>query len=104
MKKNTTPGKTNAGCNAGGKVFVRSEHAVSRMIDGEAVIVEPKKGLVNVVTTVGSSIWQLLDGTRTAGDIAGIIAAEYDVLPATAMEDTIAFLENLADKELVRNL
>ncbi len=64
-------------CNAGGMIVARSEHVVSRMVDGEAVIVEPQKGLVNVVTTVGSRIWELVDGARTAADIADMIATEW---------------------------
>ena len=84
-----------------GMPALRSEHAVSRLFGDEAVIVESRKGLVNVVNVVGSRIWELADGAHTADDIAGIIGSEYDVTPDAARKDTLAFLEDMASKGLI---
>lgn len=82
-------------------VFRRNQDAVFRVIDGEAVVVEPRKGLVSVLNEVGCRIWELADGTATAGAIAQTIADEFDVAVQTALADTIAFLDDLRDKGLV---
>ena len=37
----------------------KSEDTASRIIDGEAVIVIPQKGVVTVLNETGSGIWQL---------------------------------------------
>jgi hypothetical protein len=79
----------------------KSEHIVFRMVDGEAVLVEPRKGLVTVINSVGSRIWELVDGSRTASDIAEVIAGEYDTSPDTALKDAVEFLRDMAEKDLV---
>jgi len=82
-------------------VFTRSEHVVSRTVDGEEVIVEPGNGMVNIISAVGSRIWGLLDGNRTAVEIANIIAAEYEVEPDQALRDCLGFLSDMESKKLV---
>ncbi|MBN1673287.1 MAG: PqqD family protein [Kiritimatiellae bacterium] len=82
-------------------VLRRSEHAVHRIVDGEAVIVEPNKGLVNVVNDSGTRIWELLDGQRTVGAIAESIEREFDVPAETALADALEFLRDCAEKGLV---
>lgn len=77
----------------------RQEPAVvSRLIDGEAVLVHPGQGKVRVLNTVGARLWELANGERTAGDIAQIIAGEYEVNLARAETDVLAFYGDLVDR------
>lgn len=46
-------------------------------------------------------IWRRLDGRRTVGDIADLLAAEYDIDVETALADTTDVLADLASRELV---
>jgi pyrroloquinoline quinone biosynthesis protein D len=71
---------------------------VSRLIDGEAVLVHPGQGKVRVLNPVGARLWELADGVRTAGDIAQIIASEYDVDLVRAEADVLAFCSDLVDR------
>ena len=80
----------------------RSDNTVYRMVDGEAVIVEPLNGLVNVINEIGSQIWELIDGKRSAGKIAEIITSEYEVSSQIAMDDTLQFLAEMSEKKLVK--
>jgi hypothetical protein len=80
----------------------RAANAVYRMVDGEAVIVEPQNGLVNVINEAGSRIWELIDNKRSASQIADIISSEYEISAKIALEDTIAFLDEMAEKGLVK--
>ena len=81
-------------------VISKSKHVVTRVVDGEAVIVEPQKGMVNVINTVGSRIWELLDGKHTVAEIANVIADEYEVSPEQALSDTMEFIEDIESKRL----
>ncbi|MHC4627085.1 MAG: PqqD family protein [Planctomycetota bacterium] len=79
----------------------RSEDTASRVVDGEAVIVIPQKGVVTVLNETGSGIWQLLDGRNSIEDITNIISSEFDVPREQAEKDTLGFIEELIEKEMV---
>ncbi|MCX6032229.1 MAG: PqqD family protein [Chloroflexi bacterium] len=74
---------------------------VSRLIDGEAVIVHPRQGVVRVLNGVGSRLWELADGRRSAAELAEAITREYEVDGARASAETLAFLTDLAERDLV---
>ncbi len=65
------------------------------VVDGSAVIVLADSGIVNVLNSVGTRIWELTDGSRTVQQIADAIQAEYAVTLDVAVRDVIAFLQNL---------
>jgi hypothetical protein len=73
----------------------------ARIIDGEAVIVLPESGQVNVLNEVGSRIWELIDGTRNVGEITKIIVAEYDVTAEQAERDISDFIQELVDNKML---
>ena len=68
---------------------------VSRVIDGEAVLVHPGQARIRVLNAVGARIWELVDGQRTLGDIAQAISAEYEVDLSRAQTDVLAFCADL---------
>jgi len=74
---------------------------VSRLIDGEAVLVHPGQGVVRVLNQVGATLWELTDGQRSAAELADALVAEYDVDPARAQADVLAFLADLADRGVI---
>ena len=80
----------------------RAQNTVYRMVDGEAVVVEPQNGLVNVINDVGSRIWELTDGRRSVTQIAAIIAGEYETTESTALKDTTEFFAEMLEKQLVQ--
>lgn len=74
---------------------------VGQILNDEAVLLIPGKGEVKVLNAVGARIWSLADGTRTIAQIAAVIAAEYTVERAQAEADTLAFVAELAQREMV---
>ncbi len=74
---------------------------VSRLIDGEAVLVHPGQGVVRVLNQVGAYLWELTDGERSAADLAAALVAEYEVDPARAQADVLAFLADLAERGVI---
>ncbi len=74
---------------------------VGSIVEGEAVLVLPEQGQVRVLNEVGARIWALADGTRTGRDIVAAICTEYDVGPAQAEADALAFLTELEAKGVI---
>lgn len=79
----------------------KSEGVASRIIDSEAVIVIPEAGLVRILNEVGSKIWQLLDGGNTIEDVINVISSEFDVSWEEARKDTLDFIRELEDRDMV---
>jgi hypothetical protein len=74
---------------------------VGHSIDGEAVLILVEHGQVKVLNEVGARIWALVDGTRTARDIAAAISAEYAIDLSRAETDTLDFVAELAQRDIV---
>ena len=83
------------------KYPVLHPQVAARIIDGEAVIVLPESSQVNVLNEVGSRIWELIDGTRSIGEITEIIVAEYDVSAEQAERDVEEFIEELVENKML---
>lgn len=65
------------------------------VIDGEAVVVLPQAGQIEVLNEVGARVLQLVDGKRTIADIAEVIVREYNVEMEQATEDVEELIEGL---------
>jgi hypothetical protein len=77
------------------------EQVAATVVDDHAVVILADDGIVNVLNPLGTRIWALIDGRRTVGDIAAVIASEYDVRPEVAELDTAEFLQTLVDTRAV---
>ena len=73
----------------------------ARVVDGSAVIVLADTGEVTVLNPVGTRVWELCDGSRSAREIAETIAAEFEVAPEQALQDVENFLKELVQAQAV---
>ena len=71
------------------------DSAFRPVADEGGLVVLPGRAEVKVLNPVGIRIFGLLDGAHSVEEIAGVIAAEYDVAPAEAQEDVRAFVGEL---------
>ena len=78
-----------------------SADTASRIIENEAVVVIPQIGLVRTLNEAASRIWQLLDGQNSIEDIINMISSEFNVSSEIAKQDTIDFIRELKEKEMV---
>lgn len=76
-------------------VPAHAPEVVSRLIDGEAVLVHPGQGKIRVLNPVGARLWELADGRSTVQALAEKLAAEYAVDLARAQEDAVTFFGDL---------
>ncbi len=77
------------------------DQVASTVVDDQAVVILADDGVVNVLNPLGTRIWTLIDGARTVGEIAGVIAEEYDVRLEVAAYDTAEFIQTLANARAV---
>jgi hypothetical protein len=78
---------------------------VTRRIANETVIVPMTANVADLdsvytLNTVGSFIWELLDGQRSAQSIAEMVVAEFDVPIEQAVRDVDELLTALESKGL----
>jgi Coenzyme PQQ synthesis protein D (PqqD) len=79
-------------------VPVHAAGVMSRLVDGEMVLVDPAQGMVRVLNPVGARLWGLADGQRSVDAIAAVIASEYAVDQDRARADALAFCTDLVDR------
>jgi hypothetical protein len=73
----------------------------AQVVDDEALIVLTDAGEIFVLDPVGTRVWVLSDGTRTARRIAHEIAGEFEVTRVQARADVAEFLTTLAQERVV---
>ena len=87
--------------------FTKENDLVTRDVAGEEIIV-PIKGHVGdlegvfTLNEVGATIWRLIDGQTTVGELMDAVRNEYDVDAAEAEKDVVDFLHSLEDAGLIR--
>lgn len=77
------------------------EDTASRVIDGEAIIINLDSGIYYSLNEVGTAIWELADGNRTIREIAKAICDEYAVDHEEAEKDTLEVVNDLVGQGLV---
>lgn len=85
----------------GAAVPKRREGVAAQVVNGEAVLLSIESGEYFSLNRVGSRIWELCDGTKSAADIVSVICAEFDVAQDAAAADIHELLRELAKEKLV---
>ncbi len=83
------------------RVPIKSDKVASRIIDGEAVIVVLERQETVVLNTVGSRIWETMDGQKNLNEIASILTSEFDTTYQQALKDLAEFIEDMAKQGIV---
>jgi coenzyme PQQ biosynthesis protein PqqD len=71
------------------------------LLDGEAVVLDIPGKIIRGLNPVASRVWQLVDGQRSLGEIAAMIAKEFAAEQAVVVQDVTVFVSELADKKLL---
>jgi hypothetical protein len=78
-----------------------SSRCAWQTLEGEAVILDLEGRRVMGLNPVGSLVWNLLDGKRTAAEIAAAVADRFQIANHRAAEDVGAFLSALSARGLI---
>lgn len=87
--------------------YQRNSEVVTRKVAEETIVVPVRGGVGDLdglftFNEVGSEIWRLLGDGRTAEEIAGWVAEQYEVSEEQARTDVSSFLAGLEEQGLVR--
>jgi len=63
--------------------------------DEGGLVVLPGRAEVKVLNPVGIAVFSLLDGSRDIDALASAVVEEFDIEPAQARNDVVAFLTEL---------
>ena len=74
---------------------------MARLVDDETVLLDLESGMYFGLDGVGQLIWQSVSEGKTPGEIAGIIAAEFEVDEEQALADTLDFTRDLVERGLL---
>ena len=79
-----------------------STKIVTSKLDDEVVMMSADKGTYYGLDDIGSRVWELLASPRTVSSVCYILVGEYDVTRDECEKDVLAWLNELADQNLVR--
>ncbi|MFM8305145.1 MAG: PqqD family protein [Actinomycetota bacterium] len=80
----------------------RSPRVVSEVVDGQAVLVDPRGEELLTLNEVGTLVWLALDGQRGPAELAADLADRFDDVPVeTVARDIAAFLDEVEAAGLV---
>ena len=82
-------------------VVVRCSEAITREVDGELVMLDPRQSIYFSLDSIGRRIWDLLEQPQQIDALCRILGEEFDAPAVTCRADVLAFLAQLADADLV---
>lgn len=65
------------------------------------VLLDLDAGTYFSLDEVGARVWELCDGTRSAGDVVAVVQDEYDAPAAVVASDVLALLDELTGERLL---
>ena len=78
---------------------------VWREVDDGVVIVSPAGGEVRALNKLGSTVWTMLDGSKSAEAIVAELKSSYPSVPEEQLQkDFVAFIGSLLERDLVDEL
>lgn len=80
--------------------FQRSPDVVSRVLDGEAVLLDLASGTYFGLNEVGTRVWELLEQPRTPAELRAALLAEFDVSEDVLARDLEELLGTLETRQL----
>ncbi len=78
-----------------------SKEVLSRILDGEAVLLDLASGTYFGLNEVGSDIWEILSSGVTVDEVVRRIVTQFEVDSATARRDLEELLSELTSRGLV---
>lgn len=83
-----------------GKIAYHPEVAF-RLIDGEAVIITPRDGVMHTLNGVGTKVWAMLEKKPTFSELVDAVLESYQVKRDKVESDLGGFLQELLSKGMV---
>ena len=82
-------------------VVVRRGEPLTADVDGDLVMLDPRRGQYFGADRVGRRIWDLLAQPQTVDELCSELEGQFDVAPDRCRAEVLDFLAQLADAELL---
>jgi Coenzyme PQQ synthesis protein D (PqqD) len=79
----------------------RRPDLTSRLVDGEALVLDRRAGLIHQLNHTASFVWERCDGRSTLADIAHQLVHAFEVDPNVAARDVSAMVMHLQELHLL---
>jgi coenzyme PQQ synthesis protein D (PqqD) len=79
----------------------REEEVASKVIDGEAIIINLANGVYYSMDKVGALVWDLLQGGHTLEEVISVVTNRYDVAREQAETNVRDLVQELVQENLV---
>jgi hypothetical protein len=83
------------------RVVVTSEDIVSKIVDGEAILINLSTGTYYSLDGTGAVVWAMLQGGTSADEIATELAERYSVAREKTAEDVARLVDELTEEGLL---
>lgn len=78
-----------------------NDQIIERVVAGEALLINLANGDYYSLDSVGTKIWENIDGTRTVEDLANLVLDEYNADKEQVVADVLRLVEQLANEGLL---
>lgn len=75
------------------RVPVKSERVLTRVLEGEAVAVDPQTAWLHAMNPTATRIWEWVDGIADEAELARRLCREFAVEPERARADVARLLD-----------
>ena len=87
--------------NATNAIFKGREGVVKQRASTSLVLLDIESGEYYTLNEVGDRVWELCDGSRSIGEVIGMISREYDASEDIITADVQELLEELVSANLL---
>lgn len=82
-------------------VVARREEPLTAPVDGDLVMLDPRRSVYFGLDSVGRRIWNMLEEPRSLQALCAELQARFDVPEETCRADVLAFIQQLLEAELI---
>ena len=84
------------------QVLTRNNEVLWKLIEDKVVLLDMDEGRAITLNEVGSHIWTALEKHKTQEELLQDVTSAFDIDENTARKDTIAFLDDMLKRDLIR--
>ena len=75
------------------RIPVKVKSVLTRVVDGEAVAVDPQAAMLHALNPTATRIWEWIDGTTSEDELTARLCREFAVSKETARQDVAKLLD-----------
>ena len=83
------------------KYYTRHQDIAWRLVEGDALLVDPRTGKIFPLNPVAARIWEMLDRQHLASEIVDVLVQEFEAPPDVIRQDAYDFIDSLFEAKLL---